>query len=252
MQGVEYEVPNRNYMCPTCMTSHPTRPDIGLNIVVSTSQLHNIHNPRSSVLRSDPDPFHIDWLTVCGATIRELEVAWLADYRKQVRPMRILLSAGIDDFAMGKSRDEVVESFIHFKDTIDRQNDFHPEVKNELVIATVLNPPKICWFADNGPPPHNHINMLADLKEINSWICTYNKWNGKDITPRFHRFGVKDGWELDQAGKRVKVKRHIMSLWLQSEPRAERMHLSDKFRIRLGVGAVRHFKGEYERFGKLG
>ena len=72
--------------------------------------------------------------------------------------MRILLSAGIDDFAMGKSRDEVVESFIHFKDTIDRQNDFHPEVKNELVIATVLNPPKICWFADNGPPPHNHIN----------------------------------------------------------------------------------------------
>ena len=59
-------------------------------------------------------------------------------------------------------------------------------------------------------------------------------------------------WEWDQAGNRVKVKRHIMSQWLQSEPRGERMHLNDRFRVRLGVGAVRHFRGEYERFGKLG
>ena len=77
------------------------------------------------------------------------------------------------------------------------------------------------------------------------------EWNGKDVNPRFHRFGVKDGWELDQAGNRVKVKRHIMSQWLQSEPRGERMHLSDRFRVMLGVGAVRHFRGEYERFENL-
>ena len=91
--------------------------------------------------------------------------------------------------------------------------------------------------------------MFTDLNEINALICNYNKWNGKDITPRF---GVKDGYEFDQAGNRVKVKRHIMSQWLQSEPRGERMHLNDRFRVRLGVGAVRHFRGEYERFGKLG
>ena len=252
LQGVEYEVSNLIYMCPTCVNSHPARPDIGLNVVVSTGQLHNIHHPSSPVARSDPDPFHIDWLTVCGATIPELETAWLADYRKQVRPMRILISAGTDDFAMGRTRDEVVESLMHFKNAVDKQNEYHPEVKNEFVVATLLNPPKICWFPDNGPAPANHTNMLADLKEINSWIINFNKWNGKDITPRFHRFGVRDGWELDMAGNRVKVKRHIMSQWLQSEPRGERMHLSDRFRVRLGVGAVRHFRGEYERFGKLG
>ena len=230
-------MPNLTYICPTCVTSHPARPDIGLNIVVGNSQLHNLHNPRTHdprVPRCDPDPFHIEWLTVCGATVPELEDAWLADYRKQVRPMRILLSAGTDDFARGKTRDEIVESIMHFKNTVDKQNDYHPEVKNEFVIATLLNPPKICWFADNGPAPANHTNMLADLKEINSWIINFNKWNGKDITPRFHRFGVRDGWQLDQAGNRVKVKRHIMSQWLQSEPRGERMHLSDRFRSGCG------------------
>ena len=175
LQGVEYEVSNLIYMCPTCVNSHPARPDSGLNVVVSTSQLHNIHHPRSPVARSDPDPFHIDWLTVCGATIPELEAAWLADYRKQVRPMRILISAGIDDFAMGKTRDEVVESLMHFKNAVDKQNEYHPEVKNEFVVATLLNPPKICWFTDNGPAPANHTNMLAELKEINSWIINFNK-----------------------------------------------------------------------------
>ena len=29
-------------------------------------------------------------------------------------------------------------------------------------------------------------------------------------------------------------------------------HLSDAFRIREGVRTVRHFRGEFERFGKLG
>ena len=74
--------------------------------------------------------------------------------------MRILLSAGIDDFAMGKSRDEVVEGFIHSKNIIDKdkQNDFYPNINNELVIATKFNPPNICCFADNGQPPQNHIS----------------------------------------------------------------------------------------------
>ena len=72
------------------------------------------------------------------------------------------------------------------------------------------------------------------------------------ISPPGSTGRVKDGWELDQAGNRIKVKRQIMSQWRQSEPRAERMHLSDAFRIRLGVEAVRHFKGKFERFGKLG
>jgi hypothetical protein len=251
LQGVEYVTANIPYMCTTCITTHPARPELGLNVCLSTSQLHNIHTPRSSSIRSDPDPIHIDWLTVCGATIAELEYAWVLDYKRQPRPMRILLSAGLTDLAQGRSRNQIVESIIHFKQTVDKQNMFHPNTRNELVIATVLNPPKFVWFDDNGPPPLNHRNMLADIKELNSWIVFYNKENGKDITPRFHRFGVKDGWVIGQDGKRVRTKRHIQSQWRQSEPVRDRMHLSDTWRVRLGRGVTRHFQGELERHGVL-
>ena len=235
------------------MKVHLARPNTGVNVCVSGSQLHNIHTPRSSSSPAmNPDPVHIDWLTVCGATITELEYAWMCDYKYQARPMRILLSAGLDDLARGKTRDEIVEMFIHFKETVDKQNRLHPDVKNELVIATILNPPCFTWFKDNGPAPRHHKNLLAEIKELNSWIVFFNKENGKSITPRFHRFGVRDAWSVGQDGKRTRVKRHIHSQWCQDEPIVERMHLNKEMRIRLGVAVVRHFLGEQERHGILG
>ena len=66
------------YMCTTCSTVHPARPDVGHNVVVGTSQLHNLHNPPSHITQRMPaDPLHIDWITICDASIAELEHAWL-------------------------------------------------------------------------------------------------------------------------------------------------------------------------------
>ena len=245
LQMVEFDERNLTYMCTTCMNVHPAVTDQVLNVVLGTGQIHNIHTPRaawSAPERMPPDPVHIDWVTVCNASIADLEKAWLADYETETRPMRILLMAGIDDLAKGKSRDEIVEAFMHFKLTVDKQNSFHPEKKNELVIPTILNPPKFTWFDDNGTAPINHQNMLPDLRELNAWIVYYNRQNGKDITPRFHRFGVKDGWEKDERGRRTKVKRHLFAQW-----NPDRLHLHDKIRVKLGIAITRHFLGEQAR-----
>ena len=245
IQMVEYDDRNLNHMCPTCMTVHPAVTDQVLNVCLGTSQIHNIHTPRatwSAPDRMPPDPFHIDWVTVSDATIADLERAWVADYEKEKRPMSFLLTGGLYDLARGKSRDEIVEAMMHFKFTIDKQNSYHPEKKNEFVIATVLNPPKYTWFDDNGIAPVHHHNMIADLKELNAWIVYFNKQNGKDITPRFHRFGVKDNWEKDSTGRRIKVKKHLFSHW-----KADHFHLQDKIRVKLGIAITRHFQGEMSR-----
>ena len=71
------------------MDVHPAVTDPVLNVVLGTSQIHNIHTPRaawSAPERMPPDPIHIDWVTVCNASIRELERAWLADYEKETNP----------------------------------------------------------------------------------------------------------------------------------------------------------------------
>ena len=154
--------------------------------------------------------------------------------------------------ARGRSRDEIVKSFLHFKMIVDRQNDRHPGQENELVIATMLNPPRFVWCKDDGPPPKNHKDMLQDIMELNNWIIFFNKQNGKTVTPRFHRFGIRDSMTRTRDGKKVRVKKHIMTHWDVSEPVLQRMHLSEQVRHRLGLSVTRHFKGEFERNGKLG
>ena len=206
IQGVDKT--DRPYMCHTCSRVHSAKPDGDLNVLVGPSQFHNIHTPRDAdATRKEPDPFHIDWVTVCDASITELEHAWYVDYWTSNKPMRILLCGGLEDLAAGKTVTDVIEQILHFKEKVDRQNP-----RNELVVATLLNPPKYTWFEDNGEPPRNHKNLIREIKELNSWIVRFNTENGKQFTPRLHRFGVKDGWTLKD-GKRTRIKKHIFSQW---------------------------------------
>ena len=242
LQGVEYSHSNLDYMCPTCKAMHSTFPDYGLNVVLGTSNLHNFHQPRDPRVTCPPDPFHIDWVTISGGNISDLTHAFTVDYKKQSRPMRVFVTAGLNDLLRGASRDTIVERFIHLKETIDKQNVWHPHAKNELVIATILNPPKLVWFEANGPPPANHNNRYKDIKEINDWLKNYNRENGRVCTPSFHRFGVRTI---------RRVQSHHLIQWRQSEPISDMVHLNDIWRVRMGQAIIKHFRGERERFGTL-
>ena len=98
--------------------------------------------------------------------------------------MKVLVTAGLNDLLRGTSRDTIVERFIHLKETIYAQNAYHPQAKNELVIASILNPPKLVWFEANGPPPPDHNNRYRDIKEINDWLKYYNRANGRVCAPQ--------------------------------------------------------------------
>ena len=152
----------------------------------------------------------------------------------------------------GASVTTMIERFIHLKEVIEAQNSFHPFKQNELVIATVLNPPKLVWFKGNGPPPANFNNRLKDIMELNSWIQKFNAENGRICTPSFHRFGVRTTKEkVNGVGPVTTVQRHQFSQWRQSEQTDDMVHLSDRWRVRMGQAVLRHFQGEYERNGAL-
>ena len=63
----------------------------------------------------------------------------------------------------------------------------------------------------------NHQNLISKIKELNNWIVFYNNQNVKNITPRFHRFGVRDCWAMGKDKKRFRVKRHIHAQWCQEK-----------------------------------
>ena len=104
--------------------------------------------------------------------------------------MRILLSAGLNDLMKGGNKNTIIDSIMSLKNTIGARTTMcHPGTKSELVVATIMNPPKLTWFPDN---PWNAPvdNRLDDIMDINKWIKEFNNTNGK-YTPNHHRFGVK-------------------------------------------------------------
>ena len=149
--------------------------------------------------------------------------------------MRILVSAGLNDLVRGATRNSIVGRFLHLKEVVETQNAYHPHTKNELVNATLLNPPKLVWFPDNGPRPENHLNLYQDVKELNDWIVYFNQQNGK-LTPRFHRYGVRTGKKIMVDGTQVPFKTHQWNQWRQSEPVHDMLHLNDYWRVRMGGG----------------
>ena len=134
---------------------------------------------------------------------------------------------------------------------VEAQDTYHPHKKNELVIATLLNPPKLVWFAGNGSPPTNFTNRLQDIKDINSWIKFYNIENGRLFTPCFHRFGVRTTRGRIGDGPLTSIQSHQFSQWRQSKLTRDMVHLNDRWRVRMGQAVLRHFEGEYTRNGVL-
>ena len=51
--GIEKNKDNPDYLCPTCQISHSSKPDIGLNVCVTDSQLHEFHFQIKVLHRSD-------------------------------------------------------------------------------------------------------------------------------------------------------------------------------------------------------
>ena len=185
-----------------------------------------------------------------GLTISTLECAYQVDYARSKIPMRVLLVAGVNDLLKGGNFNTITNSILHLKNTIDEQNRFHPTAQNELVVATILNPPKLTWFSDTGPPPPGHINRLEEVSQINQWIVEFNLGYGNP-TPRLHRFWVKCGRKFVN-GKSVPMHVHQLKRWRQSEAVGDMVHLNDYWRTRLGAAVVHHFESELKKKSVLG
>ena len=250
LQGVEYKTDNLDYFCLTCQVFHKNRLPSGLNICVSTSQLHDFYKPKEQGVTCPPDTFHMDLVTMPGATISDLLHAWQADYHREWRPMRVLLVAGLNDFIKGGDLNSVKEEIRKFRKEVQYQDRLHPGLVNEFSVATLINPPKMVWFPDDGPPPPNHRDRQEELFQLNEWIDQENRENGRLCVPRFHLYGTRTGKRLVDGFQRT-FKTHRWNEWRSSEPRHDMLHLSDKMRIKMARQVIRFFEGEYERHGHI-
>ena len=250
LQGVEYSSRNRKYLCPSCVETHLVAMPYGLDICLSDSTLHNFHQPRDPGVICPPDSSHVDWVTIPGAKVEDLLVAWRAEYSRVSRPMRVLLVAGLNDLIKGGDFESLTRDIKRFQDNVSHQNNFHPGKSNSFAVAPLLPAPKLVWYTDNGPTSSTYVNRIEEMTRINEWIQTFNMKNGIHQVPRFHTMGIRTS-KRKVEGKMVTFKTHRWNEWRASEQVEDKLHVVDKVRVKMGKYVLKYFQAEREMKGPL-
>ena len=228
--------------CPTCKKDHVAESDCQsrLKICISSSTLHKFWQPKDSALTYEGDISHIDWMTIPGARINQLTQAWEILYIDEKRPMDVLLVGGLNNVIKGSDGQSIMNGLKHFVDLVTWQGTrYHPETPNTCAIATLPYPPCLCWLDDDGPVPEGFHNHIRNVKWLNYRIEELNASSGVKV-PKFHTFGIR---KFTRHGK--STTRHRLEHW-REERRADKLHLTDKERMKMGRQVNKYFLHETE------
>ena len=95
------------------------------------------------------------------------------------KPLDIVLVMGYTDLLKGHSRKFMMECFQLFtSEVMELGKEKHPDTPNTISVATLMYPPKLAWFYDNGPEPQNYLNECLEIPFV--------KWSLKDQRAEKH------------------------------------------------------------------
>jgi len=255
------------YFCPTCEDEgvpgkiHPANNTERIKICMSGSSLHKFWV--GGGFKGDSNG-HIDYCTIPGATIPMLEYAWRIDYRKEVRPMDVVVIAGLEDVET-QTEDEILKRFEDFAYTVKAQSDeYHPESPSTFNVGTLIYPPKIAWLTGDGPIPYpEEQNKLEMITSINSRIIRFNDVNYKeqiDIykkltgghvwpkskAPKFHTYGLRKSTKRKANGVNIPHTQHRWEHWSKTEHKHMMYHLNETWRVKMGCAVGNFFKNQFD------
>ena len=233
--GARVDNSNRRTFCPTCKKIHGMQPQQRLKICVASSLLHEFWTLGGPNTIYEGDSCHIDYLTIPGARINDLTVAWEIQYGNDPRPMDVILVGGLENLSRGYPVDSVMRAFEHFVRLVKWQGKkFHPGVKNTCAIATIPYAPKICWLS-NAPTPPNFNDRVESVKRVNAMVEELN-WRSGIKVPNFTTFGIRN---MVKGGILKNLHRH--SHWQEDQ-----LNLNDMHRLKMGKQVVKYFLHETE------
>ena len=249
MTGVEDST--RVYLCPSCKSHHQPYPNSRIKVVVSDSTLHEFFAPRNNMCGAPQypgDTQHVDYVTIPGATIETLTHAFRLDYLDKVhhKPLDVVLVGGYNEFIKGLTRDQINYKFPQFCDLVKLIGIRHnPDNPNTVAVATLMYPPQLAWFPDNGPyPTPDYVNQREKIDWLNNQIQLRNTENGVPIGVGFHTYGVRKATRQykDQYGQvhQYVTRSHRWEHWREDHP-ARMLHMKDHRRFKMGIALNNYF-----------
>ena len=120
-----------------------------------------------------------------------------------------------------------------FADTVLMENG--RRTGNTFTVASLMYPPRLCWFSDNGPIPYRYTNHLEKFDWLNAQIHALNAHNNSSSYPGLHSYGTRKSvmtvTDTDGNSQLRHSRTHRWEHWAESARR-------DKFTLR----ADRKFK----------
>ena len=233
---LEVEGTGRWFYCPSCKSRHRPYIDERIKVVVSDSTLHEFFAPSSHSLGMyEGDLIHVDYVTIANGTIAELLHAFKLDYIVKRRPklLDVVLVAGYADVVKGHSREFILWGISTFADMVLMENG--RRTGNTFTVASLMYPPRLCWFSDNGPIPYRYTNHLEKFDWLNAQIHALNAHNNSSSYPGLHSYGTRKSvmtvTDTDGNSQLRHSRTHRWEHWAESARR-------DKFTLR----ADRKFK----------
>ena len=202
--------------------------------------------PGVSEVLYEGDTEHRDYLTIPGGKIANLYDAFVVEYGKEPRGIDVVLVAGLNDVAREYSREYIMYCIRQLREAVDRQADaYHPQVRNTFAVATLLYPPQLAWFLDNGPIPYQgYVNYREKIDFLNQEIMRNNYENGINFAPKIHTLGIRtDNKKVRDRYGNITIrhtKSHRWEHWREEDPGCM-LHLSNARRVVLGKAIGRYF-----------
>jgi len=183
--------PDTRFFCHSCKARHRPYLDERLKVIVSDSSLHNVFaSEESSALAYEGDLVHVDYVAVRGGLIPELLQAFIYDYVDITpkRPLDVVLVGGYEDVLRGFARDFILRGMEEFARVVLGPN---RDRGNTFAVATMMYPPRLCWFRYDGPEPYGYTNHKDKVDWINHKIDALNLSNSVFTYPGLHTYGTR-------------------------------------------------------------
>lgn len=133
-----------NYHCFTCKnTPHLHKIGTRYPFLVSSSILNNWQGLR--IMNGyQGDKIHVDYITIPGATVKELEHPFLAEYSNVHRTLDVLLVGLLNDVLCGATDSDIMEDICHFRNSVKSISAGTGDIyQGYFATATLLFPSRI-------------------------------------------------------------------------------------------------------------
>ena len=187
---------------------------------------------------------HIDFITIPGATIKNLHHAFIYEFKGLYRPVDVQLVGGVNNVLRGRTAEQVLADILNFKKSVLSMNlDPASGHLSSFAVTTVPFPPMMTIMPGESRFIYNNkpqimIDLTTGIREMNR--NGVNPITGLPLeeynTPTFHIWGREGGVEDKLIGPRnlLETISDVRDKEWREDMHDKMLHLSDGARIRMG------------------